>query len=142
MDPHASAFGNDLEPRLVAQSARNAEVVGGLAGQDEAVAPVSVHSEVLGAVIRMGVVAHAPQLRLEGNAPGPVRGQPDDDDLVHRAREHLAAEPDGAPRVGDRHDGLIEVELEAIVRTVPPRPGRPERDLRATGTSSARSGSP
>ena len=64
----------------------------------------------------MGLVPLAAELGPEGDLPRPVGREPDDDDLVHGAREDLPREADAALHVARPDNGGVQVELVPVVR--------------------------
>ena len=110
----AAALRRGLEAGLVPQGPAHAQVVGGLAPHDEAVRAHAVHPEVVGGVVRVGLVAGAPELGPEGDPSRLVGDEAHHDHLVDRRREHLAREGHSALLVARGRDRGIEVELVPV----------------------------
>ncbi len=109
-----AAFRHGFEARLEAKLTLDSQVVGGLAAHHEAIRRSPVHAEVVGRVVRVGLVARTAELGAEGDLPGPVGGQANHDHLVDRRDEHLPGEGDSRLLVARGGKGGVEVELVAV----------------------------
>ena len=112
---HLPAARNRLQPRDEPKPPGNPEVVCGLAADDQTVAAERVHPEVVRRVVRMRLVAVAPKLRGEGQAPCRFDGQSHYDHLVNRRREDFAGEAGATAFVRGARDRGVEIELVPVV---------------------------
>ena len=112
---HRSPLGQGLEPALVAERPRDTHVVRRLPADDEPVGRKAVHPEIVGRVVGVGLVPLALELGLERDPARPVGREPDDEDLVHGAREDLPDEADAVLNVFGPDHGGVKVELMPVL---------------------------